>query len=116
MSFDIDSSVRIILRPWIGAALAAVAWTGSALGADNSTPNNEAGTDNTTLAEVVVTAQFRVQKLQDTPIAILAKDDPLGVVKRVRELAILRRDHRSATVPAPARYQAIDAMKAPGFR
>ncbi|WP_247279095.1 UvrD-helicase domain-containing protein [Bradyrhizobium sp. 182] len=38
---------------------------------------------------------------QAGPIAILAKDDPLGVVKRVRELAILRRDHRSATVPAP---------------
>ena len=32
---------------------------------------------------------------------MLAKDDPLGVVERVRELAILRRKHRSATVPAP---------------
>jgi ATP-dependent exoDNAse (exonuclease V) beta subunit len=38
---------------------------------------------------------------RDGPIAILAKDDPLGVVKRVRELAILRREHRSATVPLP---------------
>lgn len=38
---------------------------------------------------------------QDTPIAVLAKDDPLGVVERVRELAVLRREHRSATVPAP---------------
>jgi hypothetical protein len=37
----------------------------------------------------------------DGPIAVLAKDDPLGVVERVRELAILRRQHRSATVPAP---------------
>jgi len=35
------------------------------------------------------------------PISVLAKDDPLGVVERVRELAILRREHRSATVPAP---------------
>ncbi|WP_225140392.1 UvrD-helicase domain-containing protein [Bradyrhizobium sp. NBAIM14] len=35
------------------------------------------------------------------PIGVLAKDDPLGVVERVRELAILRREHRSATVPAP---------------
>jgi ATP-dependent exoDNAse (exonuclease V) beta subunit len=38
---------------------------------------------------------------QDSPIAVLAKDDPLGVVERVRELAILRREHRGATVPAP---------------
>ncbi len=38
---------------------------------------------------------------RDGPIAVLAKDDPLGVVERVRELAILRREHRSATVPAP---------------
>lgn len=38
---------------------------------------------------------------EDGPIAILAKDDPLGVVERVRELAVLRRDHRTATVPSP---------------
>ncbi|WP_246740226.1 exodeoxyribonuclease V subunit beta [Bradyrhizobium sp. LCT2] len=38
---------------------------------------------------------------REGPIATLAKDDPLGVVERVRELAILRREHRSATVPAP---------------
>jgi ATP-dependent exoDNAse (exonuclease V) beta subunit len=38
---------------------------------------------------------------QDTPIAILAKDDPLGVVERVRELAVLQQKRRSATVPAP---------------
>ncbi|MCA1494450.1 UvrD-helicase domain-containing protein [Ensifer sp. NBAIM29] len=38
---------------------------------------------------------------EDGPIAILAKDDPLGVVERVRELAILRRDHRAATTPSP---------------
>ncbi len=37
---------------------------------------------------------------QDDPVAVLAKDDPLGVVERVRELANLRRKHRSATVPA----------------
>lgn len=38
---------------------------------------------------------------EDGPIAILAKDDPLGVVERVRELAILRRDHRTAIAPSP---------------
>lgn len=38
---------------------------------------------------------------EDGPIAVLAKDDPLGVVERVRELAILRRDHRTAAAPPP---------------
>ena len=37
---------------------------------------------------------------EDGAIAVLAKDDPLGVVERIRELAILRRDHRTATVPS----------------
>ena len=38
---------------------------------------------------------------EDGPVAILAKDDPLGVVERIRELALLRRDHRTATAPSP---------------
>ena len=38
---------------------------------------------------------------EDGAIATLAKDDPLGVVERIRELAILRRDHRGATAPPP---------------
>ena len=38
---------------------------------------------------------------QDGPVAVLARDDPLGVVERIRELAKLRREHRSATAPAP---------------
>ncbi|KAB2684424.1 UvrD-helicase domain-containing protein [Brucella tritici] len=38
---------------------------------------------------------------EDGAIATLAKDDPLGVVERVRELAILRRDHRTASAPCP---------------
>ncbi len=38
---------------------------------------------------------------EDGAIATLAKDDPLGVVERVRELAILRRDHRIASAPSP---------------
>ena len=72
MSVAIDSTVRVILRPWIGAALVAVAWTGTALGADTATPDNAEGPADNTLAEIVVTAQFRAQKLQDTPIAITA--------------------------------------------
>lgn len=37
---------------------------------------------------------------QHGPVAVLAKDDPLGVVERLRELADLRRKHRTATVPS----------------
>ena len=35
------------------------------------------------------------------PIAVLAKDDPLRIVERIRELAFLRRAHPDATAPAP---------------
>jgi iron complex outermembrane recepter protein len=69
MSIEIDSSVRLALRRSIGAALLAVACTGTALAAD-ATPDSQPG--GSELAEVVVTAQFRAQKLQDTPIAITA--------------------------------------------
>lgn len=34
-------------------------------------------------------------------VAILAKDDPLGIVERISELATLRRDHRTATARSP---------------
>ncbi|TIP11325.1 exodeoxyribonuclease V subunit beta [Mesorhizobium sp.] len=35
------------------------------------------------------------------PIAVLAKDDPLRIVERIRELAVLRRAHPDATAPTP---------------
>jgi ATP-dependent exoDNAse (exonuclease V) beta subunit len=38
---------------------------------------------------------------EEGAVATLAKDDPLGVVERIRELAILRRDHRTASAPSP---------------
>ncbi|WP_246705514.1 exodeoxyribonuclease V subunit beta [Rhizobium sp. P40RR-XXII] len=61
-----------------------------------------------TVAEALfdeVLAEWLKDKLADSAdedgaIATLAKDDPLGVVERVRELAILRRDHRTASAPA----------------
>lgn len=62
-----------------------------------------------TVAEALfdeVLSEWLTEKLadgadEDGAIATLAKDDPLGVVERVRELAILRRDHRTATAPSP---------------
>jgi len=38
---------------------------------------------------------------EDGAVAILAKDDPLGIVERISELATLRRGHRTATAPSP---------------
>ena len=70
MTTSISQSVRIAMRPMTVSAVAALAMSGAALAA---TP---APTDNT-LEEVVVTAQFRAQKLQDTPIAITAVDAEL---------------------------------------
>jgi iron complex outermembrane receptor protein len=53
------------------AALAAIALHGPASAVEAGSAATEA-TPDTSLAEIVVTAQFRAQKLQDTPIAITA--------------------------------------------
>ena len=65
MSLSIDLSIKQILRPWAVATVAAATFSGATFAAA------PAATDNG-LEEVVVTAQFRSQKLQDTPIAITA--------------------------------------------
>ena len=78
MSRSIELAVFRALRPWAGAALCVAGWavpaiaqqTGATPGAS---PNNAAtAATDTSLAEIVVTAQFRKQNLQDTPIAITA--------------------------------------------
>ena len=48
-----------------------MAMTGQAMAADQSTAADQ-GTSGNTLEEVIVTAQFRQQNLQDTPVAITA--------------------------------------------
>ena len=65
MNSTIQATLHWILRPWVFSILAAMAVTGQALAAQATT-----GTD--TLQEIVVTAQYRETKLQDTPIAITA--------------------------------------------
>src|SRR5580658_1424760 len=75
MSRSIKQSVRHILRPWVVASLASSMIAGHALAADPATPPPAQGTDqsgDSTLQEVFVTAQFRSQNLQDTPLAITA--------------------------------------------
>lgn len=77
MSCSVASSVRRILRPWILASLAATAIMGQAIAADPSaaTTPGPSGADTVTnggLQEVIVTAQFRSQNVQNTPLAITA--------------------------------------------
>src|SRR5580698_2592030 len=73
MSTLIQATFRGILRP-CGAALAAAlvcAWP-SLAAAQTATTNTTAAQDNGALEEVVVTAQFRHENLQDVPLAITA--------------------------------------------
>jgi len=57
----------------IGASLAALAFAGPAFAQDEPAPEAEADASNETAGTVItVTAQFREQNLQDTPIAITA--------------------------------------------
>ena len=77
MSCLVKHSVRRILRPWIFASLAASVIGGQAMAADPgaaTTPQPAAGTpaDSGGLQEVIVTAQFQSQNVQQTPLAITA--------------------------------------------
>jgi iron complex outermembrane recepter protein len=65
MKSTVQASVRRMLRPWVVSTLAAVAVAGQAAADQAATPSD-------TLEEIVVTAQFRQQNLQDTPLAITA--------------------------------------------
>lgn len=73
MSVQVRESVRRILRPWVsaGAALVVAAVSAQAQAANDQGASTS---DNGTLQEIVVTAQFRAQNLQDTPVAITAEN------------------------------------------
>lgn len=82
MSLSVENSVRRILRPWALVTVATVGITAPAFAADNAANDNG-------LAEVVVTAQFRQQKLQDTPIAITAVNAATMEARNQTNLAML---------------------------
>jgi iron complex outermembrane receptor protein len=69
MSTSIQATFRRSMRPWAAVTVAALvfAWPSMAA-AQTAAP----AASDTGLAEIVVTAQYREQKLQDTPIAISA--------------------------------------------
>ena len=62
MILSVERSFRQVLRPWLTALLVSASVGAPAIAADSDSG----------LEEVIVTAQFREQKLQDTPIAITA--------------------------------------------
>jgi iron complex outermembrane receptor protein len=70
MSSTIQATARRLLRHWAVSTLAAALVTGQALAADQPAT----ATTGNTLEEIVVTAQFRAQNLQDTPVAITAEN------------------------------------------
>jgi iron complex outermembrane recepter protein len=72
MSKSIQAIVRRVLQSWAAAALAAAVSVGPAMAADQVSPEGDTAAAEGSLAEIVVTAQFRAQKLQDTPVAITA--------------------------------------------
>ncbi len=72
MSMSIQATIRRILQPGIAASLAALVCAGPAMAVEAAATASNAGPSDNTLTEIVVTAQFRAQKLQDTPVAITA--------------------------------------------
>ena len=85
MTTTVDFSIRQILKPWALATIAAASVATPVMAADQAPAN-----DNV-LAEVVVTAQFRSQKLQDTPIAITAVNAALLEQRNQNSLADVTR-------------------------
>ncbi|HXR90648.1 MAG TPA: hypothetical protein VN750_10235, partial [Steroidobacteraceae bacterium] len=71
MTALVEQSVTRILRACATAAVTSVCLAAPAL-AQTTAANPPAANDPDQLQEVVVTAQFRSQRLQDTPIAITA--------------------------------------------
>jgi len=71
MSSRVQAGAYRLSKPWLLSGLAVIAITGQAMAADQTTAADQ-GTSGNTLEEVIVTAQFRQQNLQDTPVAITA--------------------------------------------
>jgi len=69
MQTSLQGIVRRWARRWSAPAIVALAASGPAVADPAST-----STSSETLGEIVVTAQYRAQKLEDTPIAITAEN------------------------------------------
>jgi iron complex outermembrane receptor protein len=90
MSCSVKQSVRRILRPRLILSLLFSLAAGHATAADPGTgapPAAAEATGDAALQEVVVTAQFRRQNLQDTPIAITAVNAAMLEQRNQNELS-----------------------------
>ncbi|HEY2676922.1 MAG TPA: TonB-dependent receptor [Steroidobacteraceae bacterium] len=72
MRTSIQATFRRIFAPWAAALTAALVCTWPAIATAQTAAANVAATSEGGLEEIVVTAQYRKQNLQDTPIAITA--------------------------------------------
>ncbi|HEY0341563.1 MAG TPA: hypothetical protein VGC34_12210, partial [Steroidobacteraceae bacterium] len=72
MHCSVRHSVKRILRPWVLVSVACALGGAPAWAAEDAAATGPQVPADVGLEEVVVTAQFRQQKVQDTPIAITA--------------------------------------------
>jgi iron complex outermembrane receptor protein len=72
MMTSIDATVRRLLWPWAAAAAAMAVCAAPSMAADQSEAATPTAAPEASLQEIVVTAQFRKQNLQDAPLAITA--------------------------------------------
>jgi iron complex outermembrane receptor protein len=70
MSLSLHATVRRFPTPWSVAAAATALFAGQTLAADQASTS----ASENALEEIIVTAQFRQQNLQDTPVAITAEN------------------------------------------
>jgi iron complex outermembrane receptor protein len=73
MSMSIQSTLRRILRAWAAATVGAVMCVGASM-AQQATSSSQTAAQDSGLEEIVVTAQFRKENLQNVPLAITAEN------------------------------------------
>jgi iron complex outermembrane recepter protein len=98
MSTSIQATFRRILRPWAAAAIAALVCTVPSLTVAQTAATNQTATSETSLQEIVVTAQFRKQNLQDAPVAITAVTGPMIEARGLTSLHDLSQEAPNVTL------------------
>jgi iron complex outermembrane recepter protein len=97
MSTSIQATFRRLWRPWAAAAVAALLCAGPPLTLAQQATSQTAAPE-TSLEEIVVTAQFRQQNLQDTPIAITAITSQMLEERSLKTLAQLGQESPNVTL------------------
>lgn len=95
MSTSIQASLRRILRPWAAASIAALVCAWPSMAAAQTVI---ATSEQESLQEIVVTAQFRKQNLQDAPLAITAVTGAMMEERGQKTLADLSQQAPNVTL------------------